>query len=162
MGWKFEIHAESQVPASAQAVWVRVRDHEGTPEWVTRGLQSVTLTRPGDRLRLGVGAMRAVKFMAWPAVTEEIVGYDDEEMFFSYALRSGMPHVTEHLGTVSVHKVSDDACTLRWDIEFEFNPWHPLSWSAPVFIAGFNKVVQDGCDELARQFTASAAAQVEA
>lgn len=150
MGWKFEIHAVTQVAAAADRVWERVSDHEGTPTWVTRGLQKVTVIQPGDPEPGGVGALRSVKFVGWPAVTEEVVAFEAGRRF-SYSLRSGMPHVSDHLGTVSVAPTSDTACVLRWDIQFEFRPWHPLSWSAPLFVAGFGRVVQSGCDELGRQ-----------
>ncbi len=142
-----------EIDAPAEAVWARVSDHEGTPTWVGGGLlRSVTLQEPGKPPG-GLGATRAVRFVGWPVVMERIVRFEFGRAF-DYQLFTGMPHVTDHLGEVSVEPLAQTRSRLRWHIRFEFNPWHPLSWSAPLFIAGFGWVVRRGCRELKRQIEA--------
>jgi len=150
MSWDFEIDESVEIDAAPGAVWERVSDHEGTPSWVKNGLSNVRIIEPGETVRGGMNAVRGVKFMGWPEVRERIVKYEPPDVFH-YSVFTGMPQLSEHLGEVRVTALGPDRAQLRWYIQFGFNPWHPLSLSAPLFIAIFRRVIAAGCRELKRQ-----------
>ena len=69
---------------------------------------------------------------------------------YTYAVIQGMPHLQEHLGELQVER-QDQGSLVRWSIRFVFDPLHPLSWGAPLFVAGFRHVVRSGLVELKGQ-----------
>ncbi len=152
MGWVYEIDQSVEIAAPPDAVWARVSDHAGTPGWVLTGLRSVTLLEDGEEGPGTQGAVRGVKFAGWPVVQERVVRFEAPTRF-QYKVMTGMPHLQDHLGEVSVAP-SGTGSRLRWSIHFDFNPWNPLSWSAPVFIRGFDSVIAGGLAELKRQLEA--------
>ncbi len=156
MTWRFQIRASATIDAGVETIWQRVSDYERTPSWVLGGPTWVRIIRPGESTKAGQGALRQVKFPLWPAVTEEITHFEPP-LRFDYVLRAGMPHVAEHLGSLRIEPLEDGRATLHWDIDFGFRAWHPLSWLAPIFVRSFGKIVQRGCDELARQLATAAA-----
>jgi hypothetical protein len=149
--WRLKVRAKAAMRTSVESIWERVSDYEATPSWVKNGPTWVRITRDGEGTKNGLHAVRTVKFPFWPAVTEEIVRFEPKTRF-DYSLRSGMPHVGEHLGSVWIEPSGEEQ-VLHWDIDFGFKPWHPLSWGAPVFVKMFGGIVQRGCDELARQLS---------
>ena len=112
----------------------------------------MTLTRAGAQGPGTRGALRAVRFVGWPVVMEEVVAHTPPTSF-QYEVKSGMPHLAGHLGTLSV-SASEAGARVRWQIRFDFRPWHPLSWCAPLFVAVFGWVVGSGLVELKRQLEA--------
>lgn len=151
-GWTFSFAEEVQIEASRDAIWSTLCKHEDMPNWVTLGLKRVRLIADGDAAAGTVGSIREILFVGWPAVTERFMSMDVGNRY-SYKVIGGMPHLRDHLGTVEI----DDAAgghTVRWAITFVFHPLHPLSWLAPVFVAGFRHVVATGLGELKRSIEA--------
>ena len=152
MPWTFHIDESTYVARPPARVWAKVSDHERTPDWVRTGLRRVELLEPGASGPGTLGATRGVDFFGWPRVGERIVSYTPGERF-QYAVISGMPHLSDHLGDVSAVPEGEGA-RVTWAIRFDFKPWHPLSWSAPLFVAGFRSVIAGGLAELKRQLEA--------
>ena len=152
MGWVYEIDQSVEIGATPAEVWARVSDHGGTPDWVLTGLRSVTLLEDGVDGPGTQGALRGVKFAGWPVVEERVVRFEAPTRF-QYKVMTGMPHLQDHLGELHV-SASGTGTRLRWLIHFDFNPLNPLSWSAPVFIWGFDRVIAGGLAELKRQLEA--------
>ncbi|MGW6728026.1 SRPBCC family protein [Nocardia sp. NPDC055029] len=103
-----KVRAFKQVPLPVDVVWQTLIDHEGMSEW-SPGIQ-VTLERPGDSDRHGVGAIRRVK---GPGVTirEEVTNCETER-WLAYRVLSGLP-LRNYRGEVFLSG-RGDGCTISW------------------------------------------------
>ena len=158
MSWTFDIDLEQEVDAPQQVVWDRVSDHEGTPSWMKRWVQTVIIRQPGETEKNGVGAIRGLKVAGWVESLERVVLFEAPNRF-QYKLISGMPHVSDHLGELSVSPIDEKRSKLRWKIHLEFNPWHPLSLSAPAFVRLFAWLIRGGFETLRQEYAAEAVAE---
>lgn len=80
--------ATATVAAAPARVWAVLSDHEGMSKW---GPVKVTLARPGDAERNGVGAQRSIKAAPLvPPIVEEIVDFEPEQRL-GYRGVSGIP-----------------------------------------------------------------------
>lgn len=128
-------------------------NHDGTAEWV-KALGEEGQVRygpPGTEDRNGVGAIRGLKVAGWPELKEQVVLFEPTHRF-QYSLISGLPQVTDHLGELSVTRLDDDRSELAWKVNLEFNPWNPLSWSAPVLVRLLEWVFRGGLEQLAQEY----------
>ncbi len=151
MGWKFDIDVKQVVDAPQQVLWDRVSNHDGTGEWVKRWVKRVKVHTPGTEDRNGVGAIRGLKLTGWPEIMERVVLFEPPHKF-KYSVISGLPMVTEQLGEVSVAWIDDDRSEVAWKVNMEFNPWNPLSVSAPAMAKLLKWVFQGGLEQLAREY----------
>ena len=151
MGWKFEIDLKQVVDAPQQVLWDRVSNHDGTAEWVKRWVKRVEVKTPGTEDRNGVGAIRGLKVAGWPELKEQVVLFEPPNRF-RYSLISGLPQVTDHLGELSVTRLDDDRSEVAWKVNLEFNPWNPLSLSAPALVRLLEWVFQGGLEQLEREY----------
>ena len=75
---------------------------------------------------------------------------------FQYKLISGMPQLNDHLGEISLAPIDNKRCEVTWAVNFDFKPWHPLSWAAPILVPVFKWIFQGGLDQLAEDFAKAA------
>jgi Polyketide cyclase / dehydrase and lipid transport len=143
-------YVNTEIAAPAQAVWARVSDHEATPTWVNVA-KKVTLTRDGEP-RGGLGAIRVVEFkpLLWSTVTEEVT-YFDPPHEFHYVVRKGTPGLRDHLGKVIVEDLGGGRSRLRWEVDFMFDPSHPMHFMVPRVMRDFGAAIADGVDRLKEQ-----------
>jgi uncharacterized protein YndB with AHSA1/START domain len=81
--------ATATVDAPVARVWAVLADHEGMAKWGP-GLK-VTLVRPGDTERNGVGAQRSIKAApVMPPLVEEITAFEPEQRL-TYRGVAGIP-----------------------------------------------------------------------
>ena len=147
------IHVEREIEAASLAVWERVQDHANTGSFV-EGAQ-VRLIENGTPSPNGVGAKRELTFpnkRSWSMfkILEEVTVYEAPRTF-SYKILSGMPAVNDHLGTLTVEPLGEQRCRLTWHVDFVFSKWHPMGWTASIFIKTFGGVLQTALDSLANQ-----------
>ena len=155
MGWKFDIDAKQVVDAPQQVLWDRVSNHDGTGEWVKCWVKRVKVHTPGTEDRNGVGVIRGLKLAGWPEIMERVVLFEPPHKL-KYSVISGLPMVTEQLGEVSVTRIDDDRSEVAWRVDMEFNPWNPLSVSAPAMAKLLKWVFQGGLDQLVREYGGNA------
>lgn len=89
-------------------------EHEAMWRW-TPGVKRVELDPEGTPDRNGMGAVRNIH-MPGMVLREEVVGWLAPQ-WYEYRVLGGGP-VRDHLGRVEVTPQGEDACTVRWRIEF--------------------------------------------
>jgi len=144
-----QIRVETNIAASAEAVWARVSDHEATRSWISE-VKQVRITEPGAAIRGGLGAVREVAFKPrrWTTILERITEYRPGERFH-YVLFAGMPGLLRHEGRVIVERAGAGT-RLSWEVDFRFRSLHWFRPFVPVFVRQFKGVLQGGLDELKR------------
>lgn len=145
----FRFQEQVHIQAPGEKVWAKLSKHQSMPDWVLLGLKWVKLSSDGAAAPGDAGSLRTIRFVGWPPVTERLIEVQPPHRY-SYGVIAGMPHLRDHLGQVCIDE-QGDSVLLSWAITFDFEPLHPLSWMAPVFVAGFRVVVSRALLELKRQ-----------
>ena len=83
-----KVTASTTVARPIESVWATLIDHEGMSTWGP-GV-TVTIDKPGDPERNGLGAVRRIKAGPGPALLEEVVTFQAPNLF-GYAARAGVP-----------------------------------------------------------------------
>jgi hypothetical protein len=145
----FAIRHRVVIEAPAETVWNLVSDHEGIHRWID--VAHGRLLKAGQP-RNGVGAVREVAFPTkrfWPTIEEAIVHYE-EGTAYHYRVIAGMGGLAHHLGKVTVEDVGQGHSALLWEIDFVFQPWHPIRWFAGAFIRAFGAVIAEAVQNAKR------------
>ncbi|MCB9232652.1 MAG: SRPBCC family protein [Bacteroidia bacterium] len=133
-----EVRVSYPIKASQATIWQWITDHQGMPAWSDQ-VREVQLIRDGSTPN-GLGAQRKIifKLSLIQPIFEEVVHWDAPREYH-YVLYQGMPGLQRHFGKMKVTPLSDDTCTLTWEIDFIFKPWS-LPWLiSGIFIPFFRK-----------------------
>ena len=143
------------IAAPTTVVWNVVSDHEGVPNWGPP--LSVRIVEDGKPERNGLGAVRAVQFPRAPLVHERITLFEPERTY-EYKIFKGFPGLVDHLGKLTVEDAGSGKTRLRWDIDFQFKPWHPFAWIASWWMRKLETQMMTGMEKLKGQLEARASA----
>ena len=114
------VYASTVIGASASAVWERVRDFNGLPNWHPAIRDSrIEDALPADK----VGCIRNFNLQNGDNIREQLLGLSDYDLFCTYAiLESPMP-LTDYTATLRLTPITDgDRCFAEWSAEFDCAP----------------------------------------
>lgn len=143
----YPVRIQHTIAAPVSKVWPILSDHENMRDW-TPTVKKTEILKAGTP-KNGVGTYRKIYFKLFflPKIHEEIVVFEPEVQFH-YTLLKGLPGLHSHLGKVILDKVDENSCQLRWEIDFEFKPNHPINLVRGLFLSQLAKGLDDGIIEL--------------
>ena len=105
------------IPAAADAVWDRIRDFNGLPNWLPLVAESRLLTgSSGDQ----VGAERELTLQNGDRITETLVSLSDYDMSFSYTMGDTPMPLENYFATLRLTPVTETGQTFaEWSAEFD-------------------------------------------
>lgn len=134
------IYISSIIGAPVGAVWERVRDFNGLPEWHPLiGESRIENGEPADR----VGCIRVLTLRDGSTVREQLLGLSDFDLFCTYSILESSMGVEGYVATLRLTPVTDgDRTFAEWSAEFDCDPAREAELvegiGANVFQGGFD------------------------
>ena len=143
------IYVSSIIGAPVGAVWERIRDFNGLPEWHPLiGESRIENGEPPDR----VGCIRVLTLRDGSTVREQLLGLSDYDLFCTYSILESSMGVEGYVATLRLTPVTDgDRTFAEWSAEFDCAPEREAELVDGI---GTN-VFQGGFDALAKHAGAS-------
>ncbi|MFC9394523.1 SRPBCC family protein [Streptomyces sp. NPDC057027] len=130
------------VPATPQKVWDLIGGFDALPDWLPYIPQSTALEG---------GRVRRLANPDGDVIIERLVGFDEAERHYSYAILEAPFPVTGYVSTLRVHTVPgrDDVAEVQWS--GRFNPDNVTDAEAEELFAG---IYRDGLEALHQALSA--------
>jgi hypothetical protein len=140
------VYVSSVIDADAEAVWRRVRDFNGLPQWHPGIADSrIENGEPADK----VGCVRSFHTRDGGLIRERLLALSDYDYSCSYAILESPMGVENYTATLKLTPVTDGERTfVEWSAEFDCEPRREQELSG--LIGG--QVFQGGLDALKRHF----------
>ncbi|MFF0751680.1 SRPBCC family protein [Streptomyces sp. NPDC004267] len=134
------------LPASPQQVWDLIGGFDALPDWLPYIPESVSLEG---------GRVRRLTNPDGDVIVERLVGFDETERSYTYAILEAPFPVTGYLSTLRVHAIPGrpDAAEVQWSGRFV-----PNGATESEVIDLFTGIYADGLEALHKALTASSPA----
>jgi len=141
------VYVSSVIDASAGAVWGRVRDFNGVPDWHPGIAEShIEHGFPPDK----VGCVRNFRLRNGDALREQLLALSDYEFFCTYAILDSPMPLSNYVATLRLLPITDgERCFVEWSAEFDCAP----ADEAELVRAIGQDVFQGGFDALKQSFS---------
>jgi hypothetical protein len=112
-----KVYTSSVIDAPADAVWARVRDFNGLPQWTPFVAESrIEESQPADR----IGCVRNFRLRDGGVIRERLLTLSDYDYQCSYAILESPMGVENYVATLKLTPVTDGArCFAEWSAEFD-------------------------------------------
>ena len=112
-----KVYTSSVIDAPADAVWARVRDFNGLPQWTPFVVESrIEERQPADR----IGCVRNFRLRDGGLIRERLLTLSDYEYQCSYSILESLMGVENYVATLKLTPVTDGArCFAEWSAEFD-------------------------------------------
>ncbi len=140
-----QVYVSSVIEAGADAVWARVRDFNGLPQWHPGIADSrIENDEPADR----VGCVRRFRTRDGGTIRERLLALSDYEYTCSYEILESPMGVENYVATLKLTPVTDGGrCFVEWSAEFDCAPGRERELTQTIG----QGVFQRGFDALKRQ-----------
>jgi hypothetical protein len=140
------VYVSSVIDADAEAVWSRVRDFNGLPQWHPGIADSrIENDQPSDR----VGCIRHFHTRDGGLIRERLLALSDYDYACSYAILESPMGVENYVATLKLTPVTDGARTFaEWSAEFDCDEGRERELTEQIG----RGVFQAGFDALKRSF----------
>ena len=134
-----KVYVSSVIDAPADAVWARVRDFNGLPQWHPGIVDSrIENGQASDR----VGCVRHFHTRDGGTIRERLLGLSDYDYSCTYEILESPMGVASYVATLELSPVTDgDRTFAEWSAEFDCAPGRERELTdlvgAGVFQAGF-------------------------
>ncbi len=141
-----QVYTSSVLDASADAVWARVRDFNGMPQWHPGIADSrIENDEPSDR----VGCIRHFHTRDGGTIRERLLALSDYDYSCTYSILESPMGVDNYVATLKLTPITDGARTFaEWSAEFECDEGRERELIEHVG----QRVFQGGFDGLKRLF----------
>ena len=135
-----KVYVSSVIDRPADAVWARVRDFSGMPDWHPLIADSrIEGQQPSDR----VGCIRNFHLTDGGLIRERLLALSDYDYSFVYEIVESPLGVTDYVASLKLIPVTDgNRCFAEWTAEFDCAPGREAELSQRigqgVFQAGFD------------------------
>jgi hypothetical protein len=111
------VYVSSVIDAAADAVWARIRDFNGLPQWHPLIADSrIENGEPADR----VGCVRHFRTRDGGAIRERLLALSDYDYACTYEILASPMGVDNYVATLKLTPVTDGARTFaEWSAEFD-------------------------------------------
>ncbi|MCC6223148.1 MAG: SRPBCC family protein [Thermoleophilia bacterium] len=139
------VFRSSVIDAPAAAVWERVRDFNGLPDWHPAIASSeIEDGRPSD----SVGCVRSFHLQDGGHIRERLLALSDADRSCTYSILEAPMPLSDYVATLSVTPITDgDRAYVQWTAEFACDP---ADEAGLVELVG-DGVFQGGFDALRQQ-----------
>lgn len=140
------VYVSSVIDADADAVWSRVRDFNGLPQWHPGIADSrIENDEPSDR----VGCIRHFHTREGGRIRERLLALSDYDYACTYAILESPMGVADYVATLKLTPVTDGGRTFaEWSAEFDCAEGRERELTEQIG----RGVFQAGFDALKRQF----------
>ena len=140
------VYVSSVIDADADAVWSRVRDFNGLPQWHPGIADSrIESDEPSDR----VGCVRHFHTRDGGRIRERLLALSDYDYACTYSILESPMGVEQYIATLKLTPITDGARTFaEWSAEFDCAQGRERELTEHIG----QGVVQAGLDALKRQF----------
>lgn len=140
------VYASSVLDAPADAVWARVRDFNGLPDWHPGIAESrIEGGLPADK----VGCVRNFGLVDGGRIREQLLALSDYDYRCSYSILDSPMGVTNYIATLELTPITDGNRTfIQWSAEFDCAPGEARRLQNDIGQGVFQK----GFDALKREF----------
>jgi|SRR5206468_3818006 len=138
------VYVSTVIDADADAVWRRIRDFNGMPQWHPGIAESrIENGEPSDK----VGCVRDFRTRDGGRIRERLLALSDYEYSCSYSILESPMGVDNYTATLKLTPVTDGERTFaEWSAEFECEPRREQELSdhigGQVFQGGFDALKQ--------------------
>ena len=115
-----KVYTSSVIDAPADAVWARVRDFNGLPQWTPFVAESrIEEGQPADR----IGCVRNFRLRDGGVIRERLLTLSDYDYQCSYAILESPMGVENYVATLKLTPVTEGNRTFaEWWVEFDCAP----------------------------------------
>lgn len=140
------VYTSSVIDAPADAVWARIRDFNGLPDWTPFVAESrIEGGMPADR----VGCVRNFRLKDGGTIREQLLALSDYEFQCSYSILESPMGVDNYIATLKLIPITDgNRSFAEWWAEFDAPPGREQSLANQIG----QGVFQAAFDHLKRQF----------
>jgi hypothetical protein len=141
-----KVYTSSVIDAPADAVWSRIRDFNGLPQWHPAIADSrIEGNQPSDK----VGCIRNFNLKGGGNIREQLLTLSDFDYSCSYSILVSPLGVRDYIATLKLTPVTDGNRTFaEWSAEFECEPAREGELATTIG----NNVFQGGFDALKQHF----------
>ncbi|PCE24749.1 SRPBCC family protein [Burkholderia ubonensis] len=137
-----QAYASIDIPASAGEVWTLIGGFGSLPDWLSY--------IPDSELSEG-GRVRRLANPAGATIVERLIAFDEAERSYSYAILEAPFPVVNYRSTLRVRENGPNASKVEWS--GTFTPNGSTDEEAGKLFRG---IYEDGLNELAKRFSATA------
>ncbi len=114
------VYTSSVIGASADAVWARVRDFNGLPNWTPFVAESrIENGLPADK----IGCVRNFKLKDGGQIREQLLMLSDYDYQCTYSILESPMGVSNYIATLKLTPITDGNRTFgEWSAEFDCSP----------------------------------------
>ena len=141
-----KVYTSSVIDAPADAVWSRIRDFNGLPQWHPAIRDSrIEGNLPADR----VGCIRSFNLKEGGNIREQLVALSDFDYSCTYMILESPLGVSNYIATLKLTPITDgDRSFAEWTAEFDCAPGRESELARTIG----SGVFQGGFDALKQQF----------
>ncbi len=112
-----EVYVSSVIGATAEAVWTRIRDFNGLPNWHPAVAESrIEGGAPADQ----VGCVRAFRLKDGGFIREKLLALSDFDFACTYSILESPMGVKNYVATLKLTPITDgDRAFAEWSAEFD-------------------------------------------
>lgn len=139
-------YASTVIDATAEAVWAKIRDFNGLPDWYPEVIATSEIEdgKAGDQ----VGAVRSFTLQDGTHLREQLRSHSDETRSYSYDFQKTPFDVDNYLATIRVTPVTDGGkAFVEWWTTFDCDRDKQEHWTG--FFA--NEIFQNGFEALKKR-----------
>ncbi len=111
------VYTSTVIDASADAVWARVRDFNGLPQWQPAIADSrIENSEPGDK----IGCIRHMHNRDGGMIRERLLALSDYDYSCTYSILESPMGVADYVATLKLTPITDGSRTFaEWSAEFD-------------------------------------------
>ncbi len=114
------VTVSSVIDAPVEAVWARIRDFNGLPNWHPR---MKTSHIEGGLAADQIGCVRNFQLVTGPTLREQLVGMSERDHSVTYSILETPQPLTNHIATLKLSAVTDGNRTFaEWTASFDASP----------------------------------------
>jgi hypothetical protein len=115
-----KVYTSSVIQASADAVWARVRDFNGLPQWTPFVAESrIEHGLPADK----IGCVRNFKLKDGGQIREQLLMLSDYDYQCTYSILESPMALSNYIATLKLTPITDGNRTFgEWSAEFDCAP----------------------------------------
>jgi hypothetical protein len=114
------VTVSSVIDAPVGAVWARIRDFNGLPNWHPR---MKTCHIEGGLAANEIGCVRNFQLVTGPTLREQLVGMSERDHSVTYSILETPQPLTNHIATLKLTAVTDsDRTFAEWTASFDAAP----------------------------------------
>lgn len=112
-----DVYVSSVIAAPAEAVWQRVRDFNGMPQWHP----AIAESQIEDGLRSdAIGCVRKFRLKDGGLIRERLLALSDYDYAFTYSILESPMGVDNYVATLKLIPVTDgNHCFAEWSAQFD-------------------------------------------